>query len=452
MNALLTDLYELTMGAGYVLAGKQHDIATFDLTVRKLAPSRGYAVAAGLAQAVEHRRISVRSGRMKYSRHRPQFQHAPESYFELLRDFRFRGDLFAVPEGTLVFAGEPILTVRAPLLEAQLAETYLLSTIGYQTMVATKASRMVRAAQGRAVVEFGTRRAYSPEAGVIAARAAYVGGCAGTSNTLAGMRYGIPVYGTAAHSWVQSFESELESFRVLQQLLQEGTIYLIDTYDTVEAARMVASLGKPAFGVRLDSGDLVTLSQRVRQLLDAAGLPECKIMTTGNLNEYRIASMLADGAQVDSFGVGTDLVISPDAPGMSVVYKLAEIQSNGRKRFTAKLSEDKETLPGGKDDLPLRRSRCDRVLMGVPARRGGCADGAGDSGRGTGASAAGDRQGTRLCPAPDSATAGGLPSFARTGELSGGAERRTARLAAQGERIAPGWLNMQRTKQKKKKK
>lgn len=349
MNALLTDLYELTMGAGYVLAGKQHEVATFDLTIRRLPPNRGYAVAAGLAQAVEYLlNLRFEEEEIEYLRSLSQFQHAPEDFFTLLREFRFRGDLFAVPEGTLLFAGEPALTVRAPIFEAQLAETYLLSTIGYQTMIATKASRMTRAAEGRAVVEFGTRRAYSPEAGVIAGRAAYIGGCAGTSNTLSGMRYGIPVFGTAAHSWVQSFESETESFRVLQKLLQEGTIYLIDTYDTMEAARAVANLGKPAFGVRLDSGDLVALSRDVRRILDAAGLSECKIMATGNLNEYKIGALIADGAQVDSFGVGTDLVISPDAPGMSVVYKLAEIQSNGRKRFTAKFSEDKETLPGGK--------------------------------------------------------------------------------------------------------
>ncbi len=349
MNALLTDLYELTMGAGYVLAGKQDEIATFDLGIRKLAANRGYAVAAGLDQVVEYLlNLRFEAEEIEYLRSLPQFRHAPASYFDYLRDFRFRGDLFAVPEGTLLFAGEPVLTVRAPILEAQLAETYLLSTIGYQTMVATKASRMVRAAQGRAVVEFGTRRAYSPEAGVIAGRAAFVGGCTGTSNTLTGMRYGIPVFGTAAHSWVQSFESEAESFRVLQQLLREGTVHLIDTYDTIEGARHVASLGNPVLGVRLDSGDLVTLSRRVRPILDAAGLTDCRIMATGNLNEYKIAALLAEGAQVDSFGVGTDLVISPDAPGMSVVYKLAEIESNGRKRFTAKFSEDKETFPGGK--------------------------------------------------------------------------------------------------------
>jgi nicotinate phosphoribosyltransferase len=349
MNALLTDLYELTMGAGYVLAGKQHEIATFDLTLRKLPSNRGYAIAAGLEQAVDYlRNLRFEAEEIKYLRSLPQFQHAPAAYFDYLRGFCFSGDLFAVPEGTPLFAGEPILTVRAPIVEAQLVETYLLSTIGYQTMVATKASRMMQAAQGRSVVEFGTRRAYSPEAGVLAGRAAYVGGCVGTSNALTGMRYGIPVYGTAAHSWVQSFVSEAESFSVLQRLLQEHTVYLIDTYDSLEAARTVASLGKPVLGVRLDSGDLVRLSREVRAILDEAGLHDCSIMATGNLNEYKIADLLRNGALIDSFGVGTDIVTSPDAPAISVVYKLSELSTATGKRYTMKLSEDKETLAGSK--------------------------------------------------------------------------------------------------------
>lgn len=349
MNALLTDLYELTMGAGYLLAGKQNEVATFDLTLRSLPPNRGYAIAAGLEQVVHYLRdLRFTEEEIEYLRSLSQFQYAPESYFSYLRDFRFRGDVFAVPEGTLLFRGEPVLTVRAPIVEAQLVETYLLSTIGYQTMVATKASRMVRAAENRDVIEFGTRRAYSPEAGVLAGRAAFIGGCRGTSNTLAGMRYGIPVFGTAAHSWVQSFPSEIESFRVLQQLLREGTVYLIDTYHTVEAARQVANLGNPVLGVRLDSGDLATLSQDVRRILNQAGLKDCRIMATGNLNEYKIAQLIADGAEVDSFGVGTDVVVSPDAPGMSMVYKLAELDTIAGKRYTVKLSEDKETLPGSK--------------------------------------------------------------------------------------------------------
>jgi nicotinate phosphoribosyltransferase len=349
MNALLTDLYELTMGAGYVLAGKQTEIATFDLMLRKLPPSRGYVIAAGLEQVVEYlRNLCFQEEEIEYLRSLQQFQYAPPAFFELLREFRFRGDLFAVPEGTLLFGGEPILTVRAPIVEAQLVETYLMATIGYQTMVATKASRMVRVAENRDVIEFGTRRAHSPEAGVLAGRAAFIGGCRGTSNALTGMRYGIPVFGTTAHSWVQSFVSETESFRVLQKLLQEGTVYLIDTYDTVEAAKEVANLGKPVFGVRLDSGDLAVLSQDVRRILDRAGLNECRIMATGNLNEYRIQRLIENGAEVDSFGVGTDVVTSPDAPGLSIVYKLAELSANGTKRYTIKLSEDKETLAGSK--------------------------------------------------------------------------------------------------------
>jgi len=349
MNALLTDLYELTMGAGYVLAGKQHEVATFDLILRSLPANRGYAIAAGLEQALDYlRNLRFAGEEIEYLRSLPQFQHAPESYFQYLQDFRFRGDVFALPEGALVFAGEPILTVRAPIVEAQLVETYLLSTIGYQTMIATKASRMVRAADGRSVVEFGTRRAYSPEAGVLAGRAAYLGGCTGTSNTLTGMRYGIPVFGTAAHSWVQSFTTETESFEVLQRLLREETVYLIDTYDTLEAAQAVVNLGKPVLGVRLDSGDLVQLSQDIRRILNRAGLEDCRIMATGNLNEYRIRDLIASGAVIDSFGVGTDLVTSPDAPALSVVYKLSELSTAAGKRYTMKLSEDKATLAGAK--------------------------------------------------------------------------------------------------------
>jgi nicotinate phosphoribosyltransferase len=349
MNALLTDLYQLTMGAGYLLAGKQQEVATFDLSIRKLPPNRGYSIAAGLQQVVEYLRdLRFQPEEIDYLRSLPQFQHAPSRYFEFLSHFQFTGNLFAVPEGTLVFSGEPILTVRAPLLEAQLVETYLLSTVGYQTMVATKASRMAHAAGNRDVIEFGARRAFSPEAGVLGGRAGFIGGCRGTSNVMAGMRFGIPVFGTAAHSWVQSFSTEAESFQVLQQLLQDGTVYLIDTYDTLEAAHTVARLGKPVLGVRLDSGDLARLSRDVRRILNQAGLEDCRIMATGNLNEWKIAQLVADGAEVDSFGVGTDLVTSPDAPGISMVYKMAELDTPAGKRYTLKLSEDKETLAGSK--------------------------------------------------------------------------------------------------------
>jgi nicotinate phosphoribosyltransferase len=206
----------------------------------------------------------------------------------------------------------------------------------------------VGAAQGRAVVEFGARRAHSPEAGVLAARAAYIGGCTGTSNVEAGSRFGIPVFGTSAHSWIQAFPSEESSFRALQQLLGERTIYLVDTYDTLDGVRKVVKLGRPLWGVRLDSGDLAALSKSARRILDEAGLADTKIMATSDLNEDRIAGLLEEGAPIDAFGVGTELATSADAPALSVVYKMVELDVSGIKRYTAKASAGKRTLPGSK--------------------------------------------------------------------------------------------------------
>jgi nicotinate phosphoribosyltransferase len=349
MHGLLTDLYELTMSAGYWQAGKAREVATFELSIRKLPPARSFALVAGLAQVVDYLLgLRFTGEEIDYLRGLPQFARAPAGFFERLREMRFTGDLFAVREGTPLFAGEPVLTVRAPLMEAQIPETYLLSTVAFQTLVATKAARIVEVAGGRGVVEFGTRRAHSPEAGVLAARAAYIGGCLGTSNTLAGFRFGIPVYGTAAHSWVLSFPSEMDSFRELQKLLGPATIYLVDTYDTLEGARRAASLGKPMWGVRLDSGDLAALARGVRRILDEAGLTEGKIMASGDLNEYKISELVRAAAPIDAFGVGTELVTSADAPVLGAVYKLVELEANGQKRYTAKFSEDKVTLPGAK--------------------------------------------------------------------------------------------------------
>ncbi len=283
-----------------------------------------------------------------YLRGLSQFANAAPEFFDYLANFRFTGTVFAVPEGTLMFAGEPILTIKAPIIEAQIPETYLLSTITFQSLIATKAARIALAAKGRPVYEFGTRRAHTPEAGVLGARAAYIGGCAGTSNTLAGFRYGVPVVGTAAHSWVMSFDSETEAFRQLQKLLGAGTIQLIDTYDTLEGARRVISLGEPLFGVRIDSGDFPTVCRDVRALLDSAGMTNVQIMLSGDLNEDRIAALLADHVPVDSFGVGTELATSADAPSMGAIYKIVELESNGVTRGTAKFSADKASLPGSK--------------------------------------------------------------------------------------------------------
>src|SRR5690348_9704627 len=273
MTGLLTDLYQLTMAAGYFEAGKAHEIATFELFFRHLPRYRNYVLAAGLEQVVEYlSNLHFTDEEIRYLKSLPQFQRVAPEFFDALRGLRFTGDLFGIREGTPIFAREPFLTVRAPLMEAQIVETYLLATVGFQSLIATKAARMTEVARGRAVVDFGTRRAHSPEAGVLVGRASYIGGCIGTSNTETGFRYGIPVFGTAAHSWIQSFQCEREAYQRLQTLLGDATVYLIDTYDTIDGARLAASLGRPIWGVRLDSGNLVELSRSVRRILDEAGL------------------------------------------------------------------------------------------------------------------------------------------------------------------------------------
>ncbi len=349
MNALLTDLYELTMSAGYFETGKHTEQATFEFTIRRLPRHRTFVVAAGLQQAVEYLlNLKFEPAEIEYLRALPHFANASSAFFEYLAGFRFTGDVFAVPEGTPLFEGEPVLAVRAPLIESQIPETFLLSAITFQTLIATKAARMVEASAGRSVAEFGTRRAHTPEAGVLGARAAYIGGCGGTSNTLAGYRYGIPVIGTAAHSWVMSFASETEAFRELQKLLGANTVQLVDTYDTLEGTRKAIELGTPLWGVRLDSGDLLYYSKTVRDMLDAAGLKEAKIMASGDLDEYKIRELLKAGAPIDAFGVGTELATSGDAPSMGAVYKLVELERAGTRRYAAKLSEGKRTIPGVK--------------------------------------------------------------------------------------------------------
>ncbi|HYW48671.1 MAG TPA: nicotinate phosphoribosyltransferase [Bryobacteraceae bacterium] len=366
MNGLLTDLYELTMAGAYFEAGKADEKATFEYTIRRLPANRNYILAAGLPQLVDYLLgLSFAPEEIDYLRGLPQFRNASPAFFDYLRGFRFTGDLFAVPEGTPLFPGEPFFTLRAPIIEAQIPETYALSAVSFQSLIASKAARSVEAAQGRDVVEFGTRRAHTPEAGVLGARAAYIGGCAGTSNTLAGFRYGIPVMGTAAHSWVMSFASESESFRQLQRFLGDATVHLLDTYDTVEGARRAAHAGAPLWGVRIDSGDFLALSRRVRAILDEAGLRDARIMASGDLDEHRVQDLVAAGAPIDAFGIGTQLATSADAPALGATYKLVELDISGIKRFTAKYSEDKVTHPGAKQifreaarDVVARSGEC----------------------------------------------------------------------------------------------
>jgi len=369
MNGLLTDLYELTMAAGYFESGKVEEKATFEFTIRRLPAHRNFVVVAGLAQVVEYlQNLSFGAEEIEYLRGLPQFRGASPAFFEYLRSFRFTGDLFAAPEGTPLFAGEPVLCLRAPIIEAQMPETWLLSAITFQTLIASKAARCASVAGGRSVVEFGTRRAHTPDAGVLGARAAYLGGCSGTSNTLAGFRYGIPVSGTAAHSWVMSFACEMEAFRKLQRVLGEAAVQLLDTYDALEGARHAAKLGKPLWGVRLDSGDFAALSRQVRAILDEAGLQDARIMASGDLDEYKIRDLVQSGAPIDSFGVGTQLATSADAPVMGAVYKLVELDIHGIKRFTAKYSDEKTTIPGSKQ---VFRAEARDVI----ARSGECGNG-----------------------------------------------------------------------------
>lgn len=373
MNALSTDLYQLTMAAGYFEAGRTREQATFELFIRRLPYNRNFYIAAGIAQAVEYLlNLRFSSEEVEWLRRQPQFRRANSAFFDALLEFRFTGDVFAVREGTPIFPNEPILTLRAPLIEAQLPETYLLATIGFQSSIATKAARIVETAGGRSVVEFGTRRAHTAHAGLFAGRAAYIGGCIGTSNVECARRFDVPMFGTAAHSWIMSFASEKQAFQHLQSLLGEGTVYLIDSYDTLEGARIAASLGKPMWGVRLDSGNLIELSRKVRTILDEAGLQDAKIMATGDLNEYRILELTAAGAPIDLYGVGTDLAVSADAPSMGCVYKLVEVEIEGIKRYAAKYSDGKNTLPGSKQVFRY----ADRDVIGCSWECPNCPSGA----------------------------------------------------------------------------
>jgi nicotinate phosphoribosyltransferase len=377
MSALNTDLYELTMAAGYFAARKSEEIATFELSVRRLPEKRNFLVAAGLQQAVEFLlSLEFRPGELDYLRSLEQFKNVPSEFFKFLAKLRFTGDIFAVPEGTPVFANEPIAIVRAPLVQAQLVETYLLSTFAFQTTIASKAARCLIAAEGRPIIEFGSRRAHSPAAGILAGRAAYIAGCAGTSNTEAGMRFGIPVSGTAAHSWTMAFPNEEESFRALQRLLGDSTVFLIDTYDTIEGAHVAARVGRPFWGVRLDSGDLDALSRQVRRILDEAGLHDAKIIASNDLNEYRLAELVRSGAPIDVFGVGTELATSADAASLSAVYKLVELKTENTLHYVAKFSDEKSTLPGAKQiyrypncDVIALYSECNSDFQGEPLLR-----------------------------------------------------------------------------------
>lgn len=347
-KALLTDLYQITMAAAYFEKQINHE-STFELFVRGFPENRSFLIAAGINQCLEYMRdLAFEQDEIEYIKSLLQFKNVSPDFFSYLEHFRFTGDVWAIDEGTVFFPQEPVLRVTAPAIEAQILETYLLSMFNFQTLVATKAARICQAAEKCQVMEFGTRRAHSPEAGLFAARASYIGGCVGTSNMRAGQLFNIPVFGTMAHSWVMCFDDEKDSFNAYSEIFPNTNILLIDTYDTLAAARIVSKLDYKVIGVRLDSGNMLELSKEVRNILDKAGKNTVKIVVSGDLNEYKIQQMLNNSAPIDMFGVGTELATSKDAPALAGVYKLVENVIDGKVHYKIKFSEEKSTYPGKK--------------------------------------------------------------------------------------------------------
>ena len=330
---MLCDYYELTMTNGYYACGMQNRITYFDIFFRSVPDGGGFAIAAGLEQAIRYiQQLHFDEDDIAYLRGRKMFS---EGFLESLRNYKFTGDIWAVPEGTPIFPNEPIMTVRAPAIEAQIIETFLLLTLNHQSLIATKANRVTRAAQGRTVLEFGSRRAQGSDAAVLGARAAYIGGCKGTACTLTDELYGVPAGGTMAHSWVQMFDSEYEAFKAYCEIYPDNPTLLVDTYNVLKsgvpnAIRVFNEVLKPRgltkCGVRLDSGDMTYLTKKTRKMLDEAGWESCKISCSNALDEYLIQDLLNQGAQIDLFGVGERLITARSEPVFGCVYKLAAVE------------------------------------------------------------------------------------------------------------------------------
>ena len=341
---MLFDFYELTMGNGYFNSGKKDCISYFDVFFRDIPDGGGFAIAAGLDQVIDYiEKLNFSEQDIEYLRSKKLFS---EEFLKYLKTFRFTGDIWAVPEGTPIFPGEPILTVRAPAIEAQFVETFLLLTLNHQSLIATKTNRIVRAADGRPVSEFGSRRAQGTAAAILGARAAFIGGCDSTACTIADELYGVPAGGTMAHSWVQMFDSEYEAFDTYCKIYPTSATLLIDTYNVIKsglpnAIKAFKANGITKCAVRIDSGDIAYLSRKVRKTLDEAGLPDCKIVISNSLDEYIIRDLLNQGSQIDAFGVGERLITSKSAPVFGGVYKLSAIEdANGNIIPKIKISEN----------------------------------------------------------------------------------------------------------------
>ena len=372
---MLTDFYEITMANGFFNEGYKDTTVYFDMFFRSVPDGGGFAIMAGVEQAIDYlKNLKFTKEDIDYLRSKKMFS---DGFLDYIQNFRFSCDVWAVPEGTPIFPGEPIVTVKGPAIEAQFVETMLLLTVNFQTLIATKSNRIARAAQGRAVMEFGARRAQGAYAATYGARAAYIGGCAGTSNVLTGREFDVPVLGTMAHSWVQMFDTEYEAFCAYARNYPDSTTLLIDTYNVLKSGlpnaikafdEVLKPLGKRPKGVRIDSGDITYLSKKCRKALDEAGYPDCKIVASNSLDEYIIRDMLIQGAEIDLFGVGERLITSKSNPVMGGVYKLVAIENEeGVIEPKIKISENvaKITTPCFKQVYRLFDRDTDKAIADV---------------------------------------------------------------------------------------
>lgn len=371
---MLTDFYELTMGGGYFEAGIGDQIAYFDMFFRRVPDNGGFAIMAGVEQLVNYlKNLSFSEEDLAYLRSKGIFS---EEFLEYLKNFRFCCDVWAIPEGTPIFPHEPLATVRGPIIQAQLIETMILLTINHQSLIATKANRLVRAADGRGIMEFGSRRAQGYDGAVYGARASYVGGCIGTACTISDREFGIPALGTMAHSWVQLFDSELEAFKAYARRYPDSCTLLVDTYSVLKSGvpnairtfdEVLAPMGKRPKGIRIDSGDITYLSKKARKMLDDAGYPDCKITASNSLDEYIIRDMIQQGACIDSFGVGERLITAASDPVFGGVYKLSAVERDGKIVPRIKVSENvsKITNPDFKRLWRLYDRETDKAIADV---------------------------------------------------------------------------------------
>lgn len=371
---MLADFYEFTMGNGYIQSGIEEKQAYFDMFFRTIPDRGGFAIMAGVEQLIEYlKNLKFNNEDITYFRSKNIFS---EKFLDYLKDFEFKCDVWAVPEGTPIFPQEPIVIVKGPVLQAQLVETMVLLTINHQSLIATKTNRIVRAAKGRQVIEFGSRRAQGYEAAILGARAAYIGGCIGTANTIVDRDFNIPALGTMAHSWIQMFPTELDAFKAYAKVYPDNCYLLVDTYNTLRDGipnaiktfnEVVLPLGYRPKGIRIDSGDIAYLSKESRKMLDEAGFSDCTIMASSSLDEYTIRDLINQGAKIDSFGVGERLITAKSEPIFNGVYKLTAIEEKGEIVPKIKISENvgKITTPGFKQIHRLYSRKTNKAIADV---------------------------------------------------------------------------------------